>query len=64
MMNDLIERMEQSRTERITRVRLLNQNTIQMRLLANQAHRDGLSGYRIAKLLGVTTRTVYLWLGR
>lgn len=58
----LFDRMEQLRIERITRVRLLDQNTIGMRLIAVEAKAAGQTAYRIAKLLGVTTRTVYLWL--
>ena len=61
-MTNLLERMEQARAERIIRVTELNRNTIEMRLLAADAQDAGYSPYRIAKLLGVTTRTVYLWL--
>jgi hypothetical protein len=61
-MSDLMERMEQLRAERIVRVAELNKNTIGMRLIAVEAEGAGHSAYRIAKLLGVTTRTVYLWL--
>lgn len=58
----LLERMEQLRAERIVRVTELNKNTIGMRLIAVEAQAAGHSAYRISKLLGVTTRTVYLWL--
>jgi transposase len=54
--------MEQLRIERIARVRLLDQNTIAMRLIAVEARAAGHSAYQIAKLLGVTHRTASLWL--
>lgn len=63
-MKDINERMEELRVDRVTRLAALETNTIAMRTAAAQAHKDGQTGYRIAKLLGVTTRTVYLWLNR
>jgi transposase len=54
--------MEASRLERLSRKAELNKNTIEMRLLAADAHDAGLGVLEIADLLGVTHRTVYRWL--
>ncbi len=61
-MSDLSQRMERLREDRIDELAALNKNTIQMRLVAIEAQAAGESAYRIAKLLGVTHRTVSLWL--
>jgi hypothetical protein len=58
----LTERMEASRTDRLFCLAQLNKNTIEMRLLAADAYDAGLSVPKIAESLGVTHRTVYLWL--
>ena len=63
-MTDLTDRMEQLRLQRLAHLADLKDSTTAMRLVAAEAHRSGLSAYRIAKLLGVTNRTVYLWLKR
>lgn len=59
---ELFERMEQLQAARKVCVSELNKNTAEMRLIAVAGAAAGQSAYRIAKLLGVTTRTVYLWL--
>ncbi len=61
-MNDLTARMEELRLQRLAHLADLNDNTTAMRFVAAEAHRSGLTAYRIAKLLGLTNRTVYLWL--
>ena len=63
-MGNLVERMEQLRVERVEALAELGRNTTEMRSVAVKAQAAGQSAYRIAKLLGVTTRTVYLWLKR
>jgi len=47
--------------ERNTVLRELNKNTIAMRHAAAEAKRFGWKAPTIAKHLGVTKRTVYLW---
>lgn len=64
MMENLTKRMERLRSERVTRLAELHKNTIAMRLISEEAQREGLSPYRIAKLLGVTNRTIYMWAKR
>lgn len=58
----LIERMEQLRADRVKALAQVNKNTIRMRLIAVEAQAAGQGTRVIAKLLGVTTRTVYAWL--
>jgi hypothetical protein len=62
MMADLVERMEQLRADRVKALAQVNKNTIRMRLVAVEAQAAGQGTRVIAKLLGVTTRTVYAWL--
>lgn len=62
MTTDLTNRMEQLREDRIDKLAALNKNTIRMRLIALEARHADVGAYAIAKLLGVTTRTVYAWL--
>lgn len=64
IVGNIVDQMEQLRIDRVIRLAELNRNTHEMRAVAAKAHEAGQSGYRIAKLLGVTTRTVYLWLGK
>lgn len=61
-MADMVELMEQLRTERVSCLEQLEENTRAMQAIAAEADRVGHSGYRIAQLLGVTNRTVYMWL--
>jgi len=61
-MNELLGHMKTLGNERVVCVAQLNKNTIQMRQVALLAKRNGQSAYAIAKLLGVTPRTVSLWL--
>jgi hypothetical protein len=61
-MDDVIERLEAAGDARLVHLTELSKNTIQMRLLAAEARDAGLGVLRIAGLLGVTHRTVYLWL--
>lgn len=61
-MADLVERMEQLRVERVAALTELDKIISEMQVVAAKADRAGHSGYRIAKLLGITHRTVYMWL--
>ena len=61
-MSDLIDRMEQLRRDRLKALAQLNKNTIRMRLVVVEAQAAGQGTREIAKLLGVTHRTVYAWL--
>lgn len=61
-MNELYDRMEMLRSQRAACQKKLNQNTIAVRLIVVEAHAAGHGTREIAKLLGVTTRTVYAWL--
>lgn len=57
--DDMMRNLSEDRDEALAH---LNKNTIRMRLAAIEAEANGYSAYRIAKLLGVTHRTVSLWL--
>lgn len=61
-MNGLYDRMEKLRAERAACQNKLHKNTIAVRLIVVEAHAAGHGTREIAKLLGVTTRTVYAWL--
>jgi transposase-like protein len=61
-MNDLNKRLQAARDARLVSLRELDKTTIEMRLLAAEARAAGLGVLKIARLLGVTHRTVYLWL--
>jgi hypothetical protein len=61
-MDDVIERLEAAGDARLVYLTELTKNTIEMRLLAAEARDAGLGVLKIASLLGVTHRTVYLWL--
>lgn len=61
-MGELLERMAHLRSGRQTQRMILAKNTIAMRLIVVEAQAAGLGTRQIAKLLGITTRTVYYWL--
>lgn len=53
--------MKQAAEQRQSILRQLNKNTIRMRRLTSAAREQGWKAPTIAKHLGVTKRTVYLW---
>ena len=61
-MDNLNNEMERVRENRKNITKHLHKNTIEMRLLAAEARAAGLGVLKIAESLGVTHRTVYLWL--